>query len=59
MEGSTSQTAVRVLAAAMERAGTLPPPNRLGFDPTTDIVDYDDFQYVDCPYDDYQDNDWG
>ena len=44
------------LEAALARTASLPPPTRIGERRLPEADNYDDFQYVDAPYDDYQDN---
>jgi hypothetical protein len=46
----------RVVAIALARVSSLPLPAVVGKAKTSEGMDsYDDFRYVDCPYDDYQD----
>lgn len=43
------------LRAALARVDNLPPPTDVVDSRLHNIDNYDDYQYVDCPYDDYQD----
>lgn len=45
----------RALKGVLERVKELPHPAPVVERRLPQVDNYDDFQYVDCPYDDYQD----
>jgi len=45
----------RALRSVLERVKELPHPVPVVDRELPHVDNYDDFQYVDCPYDDYQD----
>lgn len=53
----TTGRGLKVLGAAMSRVSDFPPPAEIRDAVTVGRQGdgYDDFQYVDCPYDDYKD----
>lgn len=45
----------KALRSVLERVKELPRPAPVVDKKLPQVDNYDDFQYVDCPYDDYQD----
>ena len=52
---TTNEHGSKAVNAALARVDCLPLPVSVVDKPSYEIENYDDFQYVDCPYDDYQD----